>query len=175
MDPGDLGRFERAVLPHLDAAYTLARYLTRDPHDAEDVVQESYLRALRGFATYRGEVDDARGWLLAIVRNTCHTLRARDRRFREGEEFDEERHPAADGTDTDAALLRHEARETLCEALDRLPAEFREALIMREIQGLSYKEIAMAMQIPIGTVMSRLARARLRLDALLGADPERRP
>ncbi len=174
MDADDLARFERAVLPHLDAAYTFARYLTRDPHDAEDVVQESYLRALRGFAGYRGEVDDARGWLLAIVRNTCRTFHARERRFRESEQFDDERHTPGDGAEPDALLLRQDARETLGDALARLPTEFREVLVLREVQGLAYKEIAEAAGIPIGTVMSRLARARARLERLLGADPERR-
>ena len=176
VDSTELERFEAAVLPHLDSAYTLARYLTRDTHDADDVVQEAYLRALRYFGGYRG--GDARAWMLTIVRNTFHTWRRREGRGREDGvlEFDEDRHSAAvedahPGALLDAAL----DREALERALDRLPTEYRETLVLRELEGMSYKEIGAVVGVPVGTVMSRLARGRDRLRRLLlaGKDAER--
>jgi len=164
-------RFESAVLPHLDAAYTLARYLTREGADAEDVVQEAMLRAIRGFEGFRGTDADARAWLLAIVRNTCFTWL---RRNRPGGAtlFDESLHSAGvEEEHPEAALLRSAQRETLAQALDRLPPEFREVVVLRDVEGLSYKEIADVIGAPLGTVMSRLSRARDRLQRVLGEDP----
>jgi RNA polymerase sigma factor (sigma-70 family) len=167
LKPSELARFEVAVLPHLNAAYTLARYLMRDQHDAEDAVQDAYLRALRYFDGFRG--GDARSWLLAIVRNTCYTLRHRHRREALATEFDEELHSEpVDADDADAATLRGAARESLEKALLRLPDEFREVIVLRELQGLTYKEISEVAGVPVGTVMSRLSRARQRLQRALG-------
>ena len=165
MERDRIERFETVALPHLDAAYTLARYLTRDDQAAQDVVQEAYLRALKYFDRYRG--GDARAWVLAIVRNTSHTWRSRA-----GEppvEFDERVHSESVEEHTpEAALLRAADRAMVRRALGQLPLELRETIVLREIQGLSYKEIADVAGIPIGTVMSRLSRARKRLEQLLG-------
>ena len=161
------------MLPHLDAAYTLARYLTRNEHDAEDIVQDAYLRALKYFDGYRGDGDtSARAWLLAIVRNTAHSSRKRGRIDALTTEFDDTEHSLAAMDDRpDDALERGDARgdvkETLDRALDRLPPEFREAIVLRELQGLSYKEISAVAGVPVGTVMSRLSRARTRLHEAL--------
>jgi RNA polymerase sigma-70 factor (ECF subfamily) len=165
LEPSELARFEAAVLPHLDAAYTLARYLMRDPHDADDAVQDAYLRALRYFDGFRG--GDSRSWLLAIVRNSCYTLRRQHGREALVTEFDEELH-SDDVEAADAALLRGAAQESLEEALRQLPNEFREVIVLRELQGLTYKEISEVAGVPVGTVMSRLARARQRLQRALG-------
>jgi RNA polymerase sigma-70 factor (ECF subfamily) len=168
LDPTELARFEAAVLPHLDAAYTLARYLTRDPHDAEDAVQDACLRALHYFDTFRG--GDARAWLLAIVRNRCYSLR-HQRRDASAVVFDEALHSEVVDTEpADAAALRGAARESLEAALRRLPEEFREVIVLRELQGFAYKEISEITGAPIGTVMSRLARARQRLVHALGPE-----
>lgn len=165
MEPDRGDRFEAVALPHLDAAYTLARYLMRDDAAAQDVVQEAYLRALKYFDRYRG--GDARAWVLAIVRNTSHTWRKRQGMH--AVEFDEHVHSeSVEGQTPEAALLRAADREMVRRALDRLPLELREVIVLREIQGLSYKEIAAVAGIPIGTVMSRLSRARARLEQLLG-------
>ena len=163
MNEQDLIRFEAIALPHLDAAYTLARYLVRDTHDAEDAVQEAYLRALKYFGSYRG--GDPRAWLLAIVRNECRTRRERGA---PSEPFEDERH-SPESASADALALETEAKETLREALDLLPAEFREVIVLREIQGLSYQEIADIVKAPIGTVMSRLSRGRARLEKTVKA------
>ena len=171
MESTELASFETAILPHLDAAYTLARYLMRDPHDAEDAVQDACLRALRYFHTFRG--GDARAWLLAIVRNHCHSLRNDRRNRRDGGAvvFDEELHSdEADAEPADAATLRAATRESLEEALRRLPEEFREVIVLRELQDLSYREISEVVGAPIGTVMSRLSRARQRLQHALGPE-----
>ena len=183
MEPTELERFEAVVLPHLDAAYGLARYLVRDDADAEDVVQEAFLRALRHFGGYRGEsVSQGRAWLLAIVRNMAHTWMHR-RRGDSATEFDEAVH-GTDGTggtggtggidEADAGVMRGDARETLDRALERLPAELREVIVLREVEGLSYKEIAGVADVPIGTVMSRLSRARKRLQQALAISGEER-
>ncbi|HET7601304.1 MAG TPA: sigma-70 family RNA polymerase sigma factor [Gemmatimonadales bacterium] len=165
MDRHDLARFERDALPHLDAAYTLARYLLRDEHDADDVVQEAYLRALRYFETFRG--GDMRAWLLTIVRRTAFTWlgRRRDERRREASEPLES--VPLDARDPEAEMLRGALHDALHEAIRRLPPEFREVVILRDVQGLSYAEIAEIVGIPKGTVMSRLARARQRLQRAL--------
>lgn len=169
-------RFEAAVLPHLDAAYNLARWLLHDDQAAQDVVQEAYLRALRFFDGFRG--GDARPWLLSIVRNTCFTW-LRDRGH-PAVEFDEDR----DSDQVDPAL--HEPAEGPSQLLERkleraqvnaaiaaLPPMFREMLILRELEALAYSDIAQIVGIPVGTVMSRLSRARAMLRAaLLAADKE---
>jgi RNA polymerase sigma-70 factor (ECF subfamily) len=166
LEAGELTRFETVVLPYLDSAYTLARYLLGDPHDTEDAVQEAYLRALRHFAGFRGE--DARAWLLTIVRNTCHSWRQRHRRDGLATEFNEELHSEEfPDAGPDAELERSESIEDLREALEQLPAQFREVVVLRELEELSYKEIAHIIGAPVGTVMSRLARARDRLQQLV--------
>jgi len=161
-----LDRFEQRVVPLLDDAYTLARHLMRDEHDAQDVVQEAYLRAWRYFAGFRG--GDERAWLLTIVRNCCYTWR-RSRRNQDNVPFDEEQHGGEEGSryDADARVINDSERGALASALDALPSEFREVLVLREIDGLSYREIAGITGVPIGTVMSRLARGRERLKRAL--------
>jgi RNA polymerase sigma-70 factor, ECF subfamily len=158
--------FEQVVLPHLDAAYNLARWLVRNPHDAEDVVQEACLRAVRFFGGY--QEGNARAWLLRIVRNTAYTFLEKKRPGDLTEEFDETIHVAETAPpDAEAALLRSLEKRALQEALEGLPVRFRESLILRELEGLSYKEMAEVMDVPIGTVMSSLARGRAQLRATL--------
>lgn len=159
--------FEQAVLPHLDAAYNLARWLVRNPHDAEDVVQESYLRARKFFGGYRG--GDSRAWILKIVRNTSYSFLEKSRSRDEIVEFDETLHATEAGPpDAEAALLKSLDERILREALETLPPNFREVLILREVEGMSYKQIAEILDVPIGTVMSGLARGRTQLrDRLL--------
>ena len=162
MESSALARFEAVVLPHLDAAYTLARYLMRNASDADDVVQDACLRALKYFDGFRGEAGtSARAWLLTIVRNTAHTWRERHRPEALAVEFDEREHSEA------IAERDPEAKETLGRALERLAPEFREVIVLRELQGLSYKEIGDVTGVPVGTVMSRLSRARARLQEAL--------
>ena|SRR5688572_17748001 len=157
--------FEEAVLPHLDAAYNLARWLTHNEKDAEDVVQEACLRAIRHFSSFRG--GDGRPWLLAIVRNTFYTW-IKHNRLPEAETIFDEIHPEPqDIDDPETLLLRETDKQAVRSALLSLPAEFREVIILREFEELSYKEIADVVQIPCGTVMSRLARARRRLAQIL--------
>lgn len=163
-------RFEQAVLPHLDAAYNLARWLTRNDQDAQDVTQEAFLRAFRFFNGYQG--GNLRAWLLTIVRNTCFTWLQQNRSQDAAVEFDEEIHSgefAVSASDPELQVLASADKETLHRALDELPAIFREVLVLREMEGMSYKEIADVASISIGTVMSRLARARTRLRESLGA------
>lgn len=152
-------RFEEIALPHLSAAYNLARWLVRNDHDAEDLVQEAYLRALKFFDSFHGE--DARAWLLAIVRNTCYTWLKQNRVQELHDSFDEDKHSEADSSaDPQVLMLQNASKELLNRGIEALPLEFREILIMRELEDLTYKEIATVANIPIGTVMSRLARAR---------------
>jgi len=159
-------RFEQTVLPHLDAAYNLARWLTGNEHDAEDVVQESYLRAVKFFGGFHG--DSARPWLLAIVRNTCYTWLRRNRMDEPTTELDEGTQMIDQTSPNPESILLAAARtELVRQALEALPAGFREIVILRELEGMSYKEIAQIASIPVGTVMSRLARARARLQKLL--------
>jgi RNA polymerase sigma factor (sigma-70 family) len=155
------------LVNHLDASYNLARWLTQNEHDAEDIVQEAYLRALRHFAGFHG--GDGRAWLLAIVRNLCYDS-MRHKGVRQGTApFDEQLHnPRQAGTtDPEASLLQKERAGVLRQALDELPLELREVLVLRELEELSYSEIASIAKIPMGTVMSRLSRARKRLQDVL--------
>jgi RNA polymerase sigma factor (sigma-70 family) len=163
--------FAQFALPHLDAAFNLARWLTRDDHLAEDVVQEAYLRAFKFFGGFRG--GDGKAWLLAIVRNTFFTLRKRDSAAHLHEPFDDEVHdgpvePGAHGEDPQALLVRFADGQAVRQAMEMLPEEFREVLVLREIEELPYKDIAAIAKVPIGTVMSRLARARKLLRRQLG-------
>jgi len=154
-------RFERTVLPHLNAAYNLARWLCRNGPQAEDVVQEACLRAVKFFARFRG--DNAKAWLLTIVRNTFYSAwqgRGPAAAVGVDEELPEVKDDAPGPEDL---LLQKATREMIAEALEDLPVEFREAVVLRELEGLSYREMAEVMQVPMGTVMSRLARARGRL------------
>ena len=155
-------RFEQAILPHLDAAYNLARWLMRNDDDAADAVQDAYVRALRFIGGFRG--DDGRVWLLAIVRNVCYARLKRNAK-REGEtEFDDEIHSLeAEAMTPETLLERSRDSDALRRAIEELPEEFREIVVLRELENLSYKEIAELARIPVGTVMSRLARARKRL------------
>jgi RNA polymerase sigma-70 factor (ECF subfamily) len=158
--------FEEAVLPHLDAAHNLARWMTRSEADADDVVQEAFLRAYRFYDGLRGA--NCRAWLLTIVRNTCCTWLQANRAGERFTSFDEEVHGASPaGAEPDAALLARADRETVRQAMEELPAEFREVFVLREVEGVAYKEIAEIAGIPVGTVMSRLARARQRLQSCL--------
>src|ERR1700724_1416202 len=151
--------FEEVVLPHLDAAFNYARWLTKNEADAEDVVQDAYLRALRFFSSLRGE--DARAWLLTIVRNTWYgrfPRRAGGGVITVAAQEEAQRPDAS--LDPEAQLIQQQTVEQVRRALETLPTDFREVLVLRELEGLSYKEIAAIVGIPLGTVMSRLARAR---------------
>jgi RNA polymerase sigma-70 factor (ECF subfamily) len=158
--------FERVALPHLGAAFNLARWLVRNEQDAEDAVQEAYLRAFRGFQGFRG--GDARKWILTIARNTCYSLLRAKQPMRDAEALDEDlgvvdlRAP-----DPEEALLRNDRGAAVQKAFGKLPPAFREVLVLREQEGLSYKEIAEITGMPSGTVMSRLSRARARLGQIL--------
>lgn len=150
--------FENAIWPHLRGAYNLARWLLGNSHDAEDVVQESFIKAFRAADRVRSE--DARAWLLAIVRNTALNYRARERPKAQVA-LDTQAPEAVDrSSGPEASLLEKERRQRVRSAIERLPDDFREVIVLREIEGLSYKEIAWVMKIPMGTVMSRLSRAR---------------
>ena len=160
-------KFEQLVLPHLDAGYNLARWLTRNDHDAEDVLQEAVLRAFRHFDGLRGE---ARPWLLAIVRNSCFTWLQVNRPAELGPLNDDDpRRDIADDDGPESQLARAVDKRMLNEAIAALPAQFREVLVLRELEDLSYKDIARVADVPIGTVMSRLARARRLLGESLRA------
>jgi RNA polymerase sigma factor (sigma-70 family) len=165
-------RFERTFLPYLDAAYNLARWLTRNDHDAEDLVQVAYLRALKSFGGFHGV--DGRAWLLAIVRNACYTWLEQKRARGPTTAFVEELHGVgSDAMDPEKRLLGEEERQAVRRAVEELPVEFREVVVLRELEGLSYKEIAAIAGIPMGTVMSRLTRARERLHQRLGGFEDR--
>jgi RNA polymerase sigma-70 factor (ECF subfamily) len=178
-DRADKARFEAVALPHLDAAYNLARWLTRDDHAAEDVVQEAYLRALKFFGSFRG--GDGKAWILAIVRNACFDWLKLRRTEDLHDPFEEDihspaiNHPTKAGEmagDPETSATRSAAAERIGDAVESLPAEYREALVLRELEGLSYKEIASIAEVPIGTVMSRLARARKQLRKQLHLERE---
>ncbi|HZD39530.1 MAG TPA: sigma-70 family RNA polymerase sigma factor [Terriglobales bacterium] len=161
-----LARFEQAILPHLDAAYNLARWLLRNEHDAQDRVQDAYLRAFQFFDGFHGV--NPRAWLLTIVRNSCYTLLEQNRARDLMTPFDEEIHTTEDDArDPSALVLKSGEMELLREALERLPAEFREVIVLRDLEELSYRQIADVIGVPLGTVMSRLARARQRLKKIL--------
>jgi len=164
--------FEEAVLPHLDAAYNLARWLTRNEHDAQDVVQEAYLRAFRFFDGFHGA--NARAWLLTIVRNTCFTWLRHNRSPELSGDFDEAvREKESDEPDPETQQVLKVRAQLVNSAIEKLPIEFREVMVLRELEELSYKEIAVVTGVPIGTVMSRLARARKRLhDSLRELSPD---
>jgi RNA polymerase sigma-70 factor, ECF subfamily len=157
--------FNQAVLPHLDAAYNLARWLTRNDQDAEDIAQEACLRAFKYWRGFSGR--DCRSWLLKIVRNTFYSW-LRQRSVQPVLTDDGETDANADNVpDPESALIQNADRDMLRGALEDLAVEFREAIVLRELEGLSYKEIADIAGVPIGTVMSRLARARKRLQSYL--------
>lgn len=164
----DLASFESLMLPHLDAAHNLARWLTRNEQDAQDVVQDAYLRAFKSFGGFHGA--NGRPWLLTIVRNTSYTFMQRNRATEPTTEFDEEKHATESDSSNPMISLEHaEDAEMVRHALDQLPAEFREILVLRHLEGLSYKEIAEIAHLAPGTVMSRLARARMKLREVLTA------
>src|SRR5512132_4242314 len=161
-----LDRFEQAILPHLDAAYNLARWLTRNEQDAQDMVQEASLRAFKFFDGFRG--GDARAWLLTTVRNTCYTWMQQNRRGQAMTPFDEGIHTVdEDSLNPSSLVLKNADMEMLQRSLEQLPDEFREVIVLRDLEELSYKQIAEVTDVPLGTVMSRLARARARLKQIL--------
>ena len=167
MSAVDIDLFERIVLVHLDSAYTLARYLLHDEHDAQDVVQDAALRAMRHFHGFRG--GDARAWLLTIVRNCCYSIQRKQRRRPRTVGLDEAGAIATADTDSaDAAAVLRAEQAHVQRAVASLPAEFREVIVLREIEAMSYAEIGTVTGVPIGTVMSRLSRSRKRLATLLG-------
>jgi RNA polymerase sigma-70 factor, ECF subfamily len=161
--------FDETVLPHLDAAFNYARWLTKSDAEAEDVVQDACLRALRFFSSLRD--DNPRPWLFAIVRNTWYSRVSR-RSSTEAPLMDNTQDAITDGAlDPEERLLQQQTVSRVRAALEQLPADFREVIVLRELEGLSYKEIAAVLRVPIGTVMSRLARARERLLAVLKPAP----
>jgi RNA polymerase sigma-70 factor (ECF subfamily) len=157
-------RFEQLVLPHVDAAFNLARWVLRGRNDAEDVAQEALLRAYRFFRGFNGA--DARAWLLQIVRNACYSWLEKNRPMELSTEFDEQLYPQASVTPESLAIAGDD-KERLTRALESLPPRFREVLVLRELEGCSYKEIASITAMPIGSVMSALSRARQRLQQSL--------
>lgn len=160
------GRFEEIALPHLSAAYNLARWLVHNDHDAEDLVQEAFLRAFKSFGGYYG--GNSRSWLLTIVRNTCYTWLQNNRVLHVAESIDDKLDELGlDFADPEMLLLQSVDVQMVRQALQELPVEFREVVVLRELEGFSYKEIADVVDLPIGTVMSRLARGRKRLHTLL--------
>lgn len=162
-------RFRDAALPHLDDVFTLARYLMRNAADAEDAVQECYLRALHHFDSYRGPA--MKPWLLAILRNVCNAEFARRGRLQADADCDDEAKAQAlplwqePAGSPESILLRQHDDETIRKLIAALPHQFRETIVLREINNLSYQEIAQVVGVPVGTVMSRLARARSMLRA----------
>lgn len=154
--------FEQCIVPHLAAAYNLARWLTRHDQDAEDIVQEACLRACKFSSGFHGA--NSRAWFLTIVRHTGYTWLRHNRAHEFATAFDEDSHDVASEAANPELLLLHSGQQQLLKrALEALPVEFREVVILRELEGLSYKEISQITEVPMGTVMSRLARARTRL------------
>jgi RNA polymerase sigma factor (sigma-70 family) len=166
LEPKERERFEQLIVPHLDAAYNFARWLLRSREDGEDVAQEALLRAFRFFPGFQG--GEARAWLLQIVRNTCYSWLEKNRPVELTTEFDEGVHLPT-SVNPESLALANSDRDRLIRAIESLPPRSREVLILREFEGFSYKEIAAIASIPIGTVMSTLARARERLQRALGA------
>jgi RNA polymerase sigma factor (sigma-70 family) len=164
LDSQERVRFEQLVLPHLDAAFNLARWILRGRNDSEDVAQEAMLRAFRFFRGFHG--GDVRAWLLQIVRNSCYTWLEKNRPVELSTAFDEELYPQP-GATPESLAIAGDNRERLTRALEALPPRSREVLVLRELEGCSYKEIAAITSMPIGTVMSALARARQRLERAL--------
>ena len=166
VETAELASFEQAMLPHLDAAYNLARWLVRNEQDAQDVVQEAYLRAFKSFGGFRGS--NGRPWLLTIVRNTSYTLLKKNRSVDLTTTFDEETHASAPELVSPATILEHaENAELIKNAMNELSPDFREILTLRHQEDLSYQDIGDILKIPTGTVMSRLARARAKLKECL--------
>ena len=169
-------RYKALALPHLDELYTLARYLLRSASEADDAVQECYLRALRHFGSYRGPA--IKPWLMTILRNVCHAARAGNARLAyTGEDSKPDAVPMwREGDDTpEQAMLRRDESDALRRLIARLPEEFREVLVLREVNDCSYRDIAAIIDAPVGTVMSRLARARSMLrEAWIAAEGEDR-
>jgi len=166
--------FEDTVLPHLDAAFNYARWLTKSHAEAEDVVQDACVRAMRYFSSMRE--DNARAWLFAIVRNTWYSRISRRPNQTDVDLFDDTQHEQPDrALDPEEQLLQQHTVAIVRVALEQLPVDFREVIVLREIEGLSYKEIAAVARVPVGTVMSRLARARERLAAVLKLTTPGRP
>ena len=164
----ELASFEAMMLPHMDAAHNLARWLLRNEQDAQDIVQEAYLRAFKSFSGFHGS--NGRAWLLTIVRNTAYTLLKKNHAVDLTTPFDEEIHASSHESVSPAAILEHaEDAELITNAMKELPAEFREIVTLRHQEGLSYNEIGEILKVPIGTVMSRLARARAKLKEYLAA------
>ncbi len=161
-----LSRFEETVLPHLDAAFNLARWIMNNDQDAEDMVQEAYLRAYKYFNSYQGM--NSRAWLLTIVRNTCYSWLRKNRENELAVELDEEIYDGEyESHDPEALFQARSDHHLVRSALEALPAEFREVMILRELEDFSYKEIANITGIPMGTVMSRLARAHKHMKQVL--------
>ncbi|EDY18268.1 RNA polymerase, sigma-24 subunit, ECF subfamily [Chthoniobacter flavus Ellin428] len=169
--PDAAANFDQTILPHLDAAYNLARWLIGNERDAEDVTQEACLRAFKFFDGFRG--GDARAWLLTIVRRSAWTWLRSNRRHEEAVEFDEELHGGIDvSASPEVSLIRAGDVDAVRQAIATLPAVFREVLVLRELEDCSYKEIADIAGVPIGTVMSRLTRARRQLQTALSTQPQ---
>jgi RNA polymerase sigma factor (sigma-70 family) len=163
-----LALFEQTIVPHMNAAYNIALWLTRNPHNAEDVVQEAYLRAFRFFGGFNG--NDAKAWVLTIVRNTCLTWLRREHAGGTVLAFEEQTHsPERENTNPEAMLVNKSNLGQLQRCVEALPLEYREIVVLRELEELSYKEIADIAGIPIGTVMSRLSRGRKRLEDCVAA------
>jgi RNA polymerase sigma factor (sigma-70 family) len=170
LDSEERGRFERAMLPHVDAAYNLARWLTRDEHASEEVVQEAYCRAARFFASFRG--GDGRTWLLAVVRRVSFDWLQKRRAAAALTSFDEEAHsPDDDALGPDHLAIRKADVQLLRQAVEELSPEYREVIVLREMEELSYQEVAAVAGVPVGTVMSRLSRARKQLQRRLAPCP----
>jgi RNA polymerase sigma-70 factor (ECF subfamily) len=175
----DSEAFRTTILPHVDAAYNLARYLVRDPSMCDEIVQDSFERAIKAFSGYQG--GSPRAWLLAIVRNRCRTELLSKKRFdvrivhnermADGDGF-EIAEVADPGDSPEESLIRSQGIQHIRDQIDALPEPFREALVLRELEELSYKEIAQVTGVALGTVMSRLSRARsLLAEALFVSDP----
>jgi len=165
-DSERLAQFEQVMLPHMAAAYNLARWLTRREEDASDVTQEAMVRAFTFFKGYHG--GDSRSWLLAIVRNTCYSWLRKNRAHEFSTSFDLDLHDTEDpAANPEGVAVQSANQELLRKAFEEIPLEYREILVLRELEGLSYREICGVTELPIGTVMSRLSRGRARLQRIL--------